>query len=105
MSWFLLIVAGLLEAGWVIGLKYSKGFTKPFPSLLTIAGIIASMYLLALAARTIPVGTAYPVWVGIGTFGAIVLGMVFLGEPVNARRIFFLVLLMVSIVGLKLTSR
>ncbi|QDV13888.1 Quaternary ammonium compound-resistance protein SugE [Rosistilla oblonga] len=104
MPWVILVIAGLLEAGWAIGLKYTEGFTKLVPSVLTIAGIMASMYLLALAARTLPIGTAYAVWVGIGTFGAIVLGMTFLGEPVNAGRIFFLILLMVSIIGLKLTA-
>ena len=104
MPWFLLVIAGLLEAGWAIGLKYTQGFTKLGPSVLTIAGIIASMYLLAHAARTIPIGTAYAVWVGIGTFGAVVLGMTLLGESMSAGRIFFLVLLMVSIIGLKLTS-
>lgn len=104
MPWILLVIAGLLEAGWAIGLKSTQGFTKLIPSVLTIAGIIASMYLLALAARTLPIGTAYAVWVGIGTFGAIVLGMTFLGEPVNPGRIFFLVLLLVAIIGLKVTS-
>lgn len=104
MPWVLLVIAGVLEAGWAIGLKYTDGFTKLVPSVLTISGIIASMYLLALAARTLPIGTAYGVWVGIGTFGAIVLGMLFLGEPVNAGRVFFLILLMASIIGLKLTA-
>lgn len=104
MSWVLLVIAGLLEAGWAVGLKHTQGFTKLVPSILTIAGIIASMYLLAVAARTLPIGTAYAVWVGIGTFGAIVLGILWLGEPVNAGRIFFLVLLLVAIVGLKLTA-
>lgn len=104
MPWILLVIAGLLEAGWAIGLKSTQGFTKLIPSVLTIAGIIASMYLLALAARTLPIGTAYAVWVGIGTFGAIVLGMTLLGEPVNPGRIFFLVLLLVAIIGLKVTS-
>jgi quaternary ammonium compound-resistance protein SugE len=105
MSWVLLIIAGLFEAAWAIGLKYSHGFTRPLPSLFTILGIMASMYLLAVAARTLPIGTAYAVWVGIGTFGAIVLGMTFLGEPVNTGRIFFLVLLMIAIVGLKFTAQ
>ena len=105
MAWVLLVIAGLLEAGWAIGLKYTEGFTRPLPSILTILGIIASMYLLALSARTLPIGTAYAVWVGIGTFGTIVLGMTFLGEPVNPRRVFFLILLMVAIVGLKLTAQ
>jgi quaternary ammonium compound-resistance protein SugE len=104
MAWVLLVIAGILEAGWAIGLKYTKGFTLLVPSVLTIAGIVASMYLLALAARTLPIGTAYAVWVGIGTFGAVVLGMALLGEPVNAGRIFFLSLLMIAIIGLKLTA-
>lgn len=104
MPWFLLIIAGLLEAGWAIGLKFSAGFTRLVPSVLTIAAIVASMYLLALAARTLPIGTAYAVWVGIGTFGAVVLGIVLLGEPLNTGRSFFLILLLLSIVGLKLTA-
>jgi quaternary ammonium compound-resistance protein SugE len=104
MAWALLIIAGLLEAGWAIGLKYTHGFTRPVPSLLTIVGIIVSMYLLATAARTLPIGTAYAVWVGIGTLGAVVLGIVLLGESASPLRVFFLGLLMVSIVGLKLTS-
>lgn len=105
MAWVLLVIAGLLEAGWAIGLKYTEGFTRPLPSILTIITIIASMYLLALSARTLPIGTAYAVWVGIGTFGTIVMGMAYLGEPANAGRIFFLILLMVAIIGLKLTAQ
>lgn len=104
MAWLLLIIAGLLEAGWAIGLKYTEGFTRLLPSTLTLAGIVLSMYLLALAARTIPIGTAYAVWVGIGTLGAAILGMALLGDPVNAGRIFFLVLLMIAIIGLKVTA-
>ena len=103
--WVLLVIAGILEAGWAVGLKYTKGFTKPLPSILTIAGIIASMYLLAVAARTLPIGTAYAVWVGIGTFGAIIFGIALLGEPASGARIFFLALLLVAIIGLKFTSR
>lgn len=105
MPWVLLIIAGLLEAGWAIGLKYTKGFTKLWPSVLTIAGIVVSMYLLAMAARTLPIGTAYAVWVGIGTSGAVILGMVLLGESANPWRIFFLALLMISIIGLKFTAK
>jgi quaternary ammonium compound-resistance protein SugE len=105
MAWALLVVAGLLEAGWAIGLKYTVGFTRLIPSVFTILGITASMYLLAVSARTIPIGTAYAVWVGIGTFGTIVLGITLLGEPMNAGRIFFLILLMVAIIGLKLTAQ
>lgn len=104
MPWIFLVIAGLLEAVWAVGLKHTQGFTQLVPSVLTIAGIVASMFLLGLAARTIPIGTAYAVWVGIGTFGAIVLGMILMGEPVNAGRILFLILLMVAIVGLKLTA-
>jgi quaternary ammonium compound-resistance protein SugE len=99
------MIAGLLEAGWAVGLKYTEGFTKPVPSVLTILAIIASMYLLALSARTLPIGTAYAVWVGIGTFGTIVMGMVYLGEPANAGRVFFLILLLIAIIGLKLTAQ
>lgn len=104
VSWFLLIIAGLLEIGWAIGLKYTEGFTRLVPSALTIAAFSASMYLLALASRALPIGTAYAVWVGIGAFGAGVLGMVLFKEPVTFLRIFFLALLMVSIVGLKLSA-
>ena len=105
MAWILLVIAGLLEAGWAIGLKYTEGFTKPVASGLTIAGIITSMYLLALAARTLPIGTACAVWVGIGTFGTIVLGITVLGEPATTGRIFFLILLMVAVIGLKFTAQ
>ena len=104
MAWFLVIIAGLLETGWAVGLKYTDGFTKLVPSVLTIAGIVTSMLLLGIAARTLPIGTAYGVWVGIGALGAAILGMVLLGEPATPARIFFLVLLLVSIVGLKVTS-
>jgi len=104
MAWILLVVAGLLETGWAIGLKYTDGFTRLWPSVLTIAGIVVSMLLLSIAARTLPIGTAYAVWVGIGAAGAVVLGIVLLGEPVNAARLCFLALLLVSIVGLKFTA-
>ncbi|MEV4435234.1 multidrug efflux SMR transporter [Streptomyces sp. NPDC049555] len=104
MAWFLLVVAGLLEVGWSVGMKYTEGFTRPLPSVLTIAGIAASMYLLSRAARTLPIGTAYGVWVGIGAAGAAVAGMVLLGEPATAWRIFFVVLLLVAVVGLKATA-
>ncbi|MGE0761307.1 MAG: multidrug efflux SMR transporter [Pirellulaceae bacterium] len=104
MAWVYLVIAGLLEAGWAVGLKFTNGFTKPWPSVLTAAGIAASMYLLAVAARTLPIGTAYSVWVGIGAFGASTLGMTMLGEPASPLRIFFLALLVFSIVGLKFTA-
>lgn len=105
MAWVLLIIAGLLETGWAVGLKYSDGFTKFWPSALTIVGIIVSMLLLSLAARELPIGTAYSVWVGIGAAGAVVLGALLLGEPVGLSRAFFLALLLIAIVGLKATAR
>lgn len=104
MAWVLLIVAGMLEVGWSIGMKYTDGFTRPVPSILTGAGIVASMVLLSYAARSLPIGTAYGVWVGIGAAGAAVLGMTLLGEPATAARIFFICLLLASVVGLKATS-
>lgn len=104
MAWLWLIIAGLLETGWAIGLKYTDGFTKLWPSVLTIAGIALSMFLLSVAARTLPIGTAYPIWVGIGAAGAVILGIVLLGEPATFARLFFLALLLVSIVGLKVTG-
>ncbi|KAB1986795.1 DMT family transporter [Streptomyces triticiradicis] len=104
MAWVLLIVAGLLEVGWSIGMKYTDGFTRPLPSVLTGAGIVASMVLLSCAARSLPIGTAYGVWVGIGAAGAAVLGMTLLGEPMTPARVFFICLLLISVVGLKATS-
>ena len=104
MAWLILILAGLLETGWAIGLKYTDGFRKPVPSLLTIAAIVASMYLLAVAARTLPIGTAYAVWTGIGATGAALLGIWLLKEPASPARIFFLILLLVALAGLKLTA-
>ncbi|CAM5637097.1 DMT family transporter [Streptomyces purpurascens] len=104
MAWVLLVVAGLLEVGWSIGMKYTDGFTRPLPSVLTGAGIVISMLLLSQAAKTLPIGTAYGVWVGIGAAGAAVVGMAVLGEPATAARIFFVCLLLVAVVGLKATS-
>ncbi|MFF7485870.1 DMT family transporter [Streptomyces luteogriseus] len=104
MAWVLLVVAGLLEVGWSVGMKYTDGFTRPLPSVLTGAGIVASMLLLSQAAKTLPIGTAYGVWVGIGAAGAAVFGMAVLGEPATAARIFFVCLLLVAVVGLKATG-
>lgn len=104
MAWILLIIAGVLEVGWAIGMKYTEGFTKLWPSVFTGLGIAASMILLAQAAKTLPIGTAYGVWVGIGAGGAAILGMLVLGEPATAARIFFIALLLVAVVGLKATS-
>lgn len=104
MAWVLIVVAGLLEVAWSIGMKYTDGFTRLWPSVFTGAGIAASMLLLSQAAKSLPIGTAYGVWVGIGAAGAAVVGMLLLGEPTNAARIFFVSLLLVAVVGLKATS-
>lgn len=104
MAWFILVVAGLLETAWAVGLKYTDGFTRPWPSALTIIGIVISMFLLSLAARELPIGTAYSVWVGIGAAGAVVFGVVLFGEPASLGRLFFLALMLIAIVGLKITA-
>jgi quaternary ammonium compound-resistance protein SugE len=104
MAWMMLFVAGLFETGWAIGLKYTEGFTRLGPTVLTAIALLISMVLLGLAARDLPIGTAYAVWVGIGALGAAVLGIVLFDEPVTAPRIAFLTLLLVSIVGLRLTG-
>ncbi|AKQ66384.1 Quaternary ammonium compound-resistance protein SugE [Myxococcus hansupus] len=104
MSWILLVIAGLLEVCWAIGLKYTEGFTRLVPSVLTGSAIVASMVLLGVATKNLPIGTAYGVWVGIGAMGAAILGMVLFREPATPARLFFLALLLVSIVGLKVTS-
>lgn len=103
-AWIALFIAGLLEVCWAIGLKYTEGFTKLAPSLFTAATLAASMYLLARAAQTIPIGTAYAVWVGIGALGAATLGVLIFKEPASLARICFLSLLLISIVGLRLTG-
>lgn len=102
--WTLLVIAGLLEVGWSIGLKYTEGFTKLLPSTLTISCMIVSMYLLGKAAQYLPIGTAYGVWVGIGTVGASILGIVLFKEPATLTKVFFLGLLVTSIIGLKFSS-
>ena len=104
MSWVILAVAGLLEVVWAIGLKYTHGFTRLVPSAITIAAMAASMWLLGTAVKTLPIGTAYAVWVGIGALGTAIGGMVLLGEPVSAVRIVLLIALVASILGLKLTA-
>lgn len=104
-SWIILIIAGLLEVCWAIGLKYTEGFTKLVPSIFTIVTLALSMYCLATAAKTLPIGTAYAIWVGIGALGAAILGMVLFHESASPARMAFLVLLLISIIGLKLTSK
>ena len=103
-SWIALVVAGLLEVCWAIGLKYTDGFRRPVPSVLVIAAIALSMFLLSWAARTLPIGTAYAVWVGVGALGAAILGIILFHEPLTPARIGFLLLLLISIVGLKVTN-
>jgi quaternary ammonium compound-resistance protein SugE len=104
-SWIVLTVAGLLEVCWAIGMKYSEGFSKPLPSLFTLVTLALSMYLLARASQVLPIGTAYGVWVGIGALGASVLGIFLFNESANPARLFFIALLLIAIVGLKLTTR
>lgn len=104
MAWTLLFVAALFEIGWALGLKQTRGFTRLWPSVLTIGAMAISMYLLALAARTLPIGTAYAVWVGIGAAGTALLGIWLYHEPASPARIFFLILLIVAIIGLRLTA-
>ena len=103
-SWSLLVAAGVLEVAWAIGLKFAEGFTRLWPSLGTAAAMIASMYLLALAARDLPIGTAYAVWTGIGAAGTAILGMVFLGEPGTGLRLACIGLIVLGVVGLKLVG-
>ncbi len=102
MNWILLFVAGLMEIVWAVGMKYSNGFTRLWPTLITLIGMIASFVLLALAMRSIPLGTAYAVWTGIGAMGTVIFGMVFLNEPASILRILCLVLIFSGIAGLKL---
>lgn len=104
MAWILLLLAGLCEVGWAVGLKYTEGFTRPLASFLVAVALAASMGLLALAVRTLPIGTAYAVWVGIGALGTAVLGIVLFHEPVTAGRLLCLGLLVVAIAGLKLSA-
>ncbi|RYG67022.1 quaternary ammonium compound efflux SMR transporter SugE [bacterium] len=104
MPWVLVVVAGLLEVAWAVGLKYTEGFTRLVPSLLTVAAIVLSMGLLGVAARTLPIGTAYAVWVGIGASGAAIAGVVLFHEPLSLSRGLFLAMLVTAIIGLKLTA-
>lgn len=103
-AWILLLIAGLLETGWAIGIKYTHGFSRLWPSVATISAMVVSMYMLAQAAKELPIGTAYAVWVGIGAAGAAMLGIFLLGESASPARLFFLALLLVAVVGLKATA-
>jgi quaternary ammonium compound-resistance protein SugE len=104
MDWVILVIAGLFEVGWAVGLKYSEAFTRFWPSVATAIALAASMILLAVALRTLPLGTAYTIWTGIGAIGTVVLGIALFGEPATAARLTCISLILVGIVGLKLST-
>ena len=104
MAWVYLILAGLLEVGWALGLKYTDGFTKITPSILTVVAMIGSFVLLGQALRVLPIGTAYAIWTGIGAVGTAILGMVIFGEPRDLARILCILLIVAGILGLKFTT-
>lgn len=105
MAWIYLFLAGLLETGWAVGLKYTEGFTRPWPSTITVALMIGSFWLLALALRSLPLGTAYAVWTGIGTVGTVILGIVLFKEPAEVLRLVCIGLILTGVVGLRLVTR
>ena len=104
MSWIILVIAGLFEIGWAIGLKYTQGFTRLWPTLGTVGAMVISVGLLGVAMRELPVGTAYAVWTGIGAVSTVILGIVLFGDPANAPRLVCVGLVVAGILGLKLTS-
>ena len=104
MAWIILIIAGLFEVGWAVGLKYTEGFTRMVPTGLTIISMIISLGLLGIALRTLPLGTAYAIWTGVGTVGTAILGMALFGEPAQVMRILCIGLIVAGIVGLKLVT-
>lgn len=104
MAWFLLFLAGLFEIGWAVGLKYTDGFTRPMPTVLTVISMVISVVLLGLAVKTLPMGTAYAVWTGIGTVGTVLLGIWLLGDPATLIWLFCIGLIVAGIAGLKLAA-
>ena len=104
MSWIILVLAGLFEVGWALGLKYTEGFTRLWPTVGTVAAMVVSLGLLGIAMKSLPVGTAYAIWVGVGAVGTVILGIVLFDEPVNALRIGSVVLIVAGLVGLKLAT-
>lgn len=104
IDWIYLLIAAFFEMGWAVGLKYTEGFTRLWPSVFTLLGTIASFFFLSLAVRNLPIGTAYAVWTGIGTVGTVLFGILFLGEPRDIVRIVCILLIVAGIVGLKITS-
>ena len=103
MSWFILLLAGLFEVGWAVGLKYTDGFTRPLPTLLTVAAIIVSLALLGLAMKELPLGTAYAIWTGVGAVGTVIAGIMLFGEAVALLRIASVALIVCGLIGLKLS--
>ena len=104
MAWIILVIAGLFEVGWAIGLKYTEGFTRLWPTVWTALAMIISLWLLGLAMQSLPVGTAYSIWVGVGAVGTVILGIMLLGEPANAARLISVALIIAGIIGLKLAT-
>ena len=104
MAWVILFVAGLFEVGWAIGLKYTEGFSRLWPTIGTAVAMITSLWLLGIAMKSLPVGTAYSVWVGVGAVGTVILGIVLLDEPANASRLVSVALIVAGIIGLKLAT-
>jgi quaternary ammonium compound-resistance protein SugE len=104
MAWIILVLAGLFEVGWAIGLKYTEGFARLWPTIWTALAMIISLWLLGIAMKSLPVGTAYSVWVGVGSVGTVILGIVLLGEPANAPRLISVALIMAGIIGLKIAT-
>ena len=104
MAWLVLFLAGLLEVGWAVGLKYTEGFTRPLPTLLTVASMAGSLFLLGISLKSLPLGTAYAIWTGIGTLGTAVLGIALLGEAMTFPRLACIALIVIGIAGLKLAS-
>jgi quaternary ammonium compound-resistance protein SugE len=104
MAWIILVVAGMLEVGWAVGLKYTEGFTRLWPSIATLSAMGASVALMGVAVRTLPVGTVYAVWTGIGTIGTVIVGIVFFGEPASLVRLFCVLMIFSGIIGLKLVT-
>lgn len=104
MSWFILVIAGLFEVAWAVGLKYTEGFSRLWPSVLTVAAMIVSFYLLSAALRTLPLSTAYAVWVGIGAVGTVIVGALFFQEVLTPLKLVSLVLVIAGIVGLRLAT-
>lgn len=104
MAWIILVLAGLFEVGWAIGLKYTQGFTRLWPTIWTVLAMAISLWLLGIAMKSLPVGTAYSIWVGVGSVGTVILGIALLGESANAGRLISVALIVAGIVGLKLAT-